>query len=191
MGSISSGKLLYHLTNIDNVESIINQGILPRCEIDGFVDIADTDILDSRKSLNLEEYVPFHFFARNPFDGRVQADYPNDNFVLFTVRRVVAKDNNWNVVPRHPLSGGIELYDYNEGIAEIDWDKMEERDYSDPECKSICMAECLSPNSVPVEKIFSIFTKDKTDQEMILEHVDSMNKPLHINVNPYMFLKEK
>lgn len=191
MGNISSGKLLYHLTNIDNVESIINQGLLPRSEIHGFVDIADADILDSRKALKLEEYVPFHFFARNPFDGRVQADRPNDDFVLFTVRRVVAKANNWIVVPRHPLSDDIELYDYDEGIEEIDWGKMEERDYSDPECKSICMAECLSPQAVPVGKIFSIITKDENDQDSVLEHVNGMIGPPHVDVNPYMFLKAK
>ena len=40
-----------------------------------FSDVADCDILESRRVFDLDTMVPFHFFARNPFDGRVQEDH--------------------------------------------------------------------------------------------------------------------
>mgnify|MGYP003642161748 CR=1 FL=1 len=40
-----------------------------------FSDVADCDILESRRGFDLDTMVPFHFFARNPFDGRVQEDH--------------------------------------------------------------------------------------------------------------------
>lgn len=61
MTDISKQKLLYHLTNIRNLPSILNVGILSRNQLSEFVDVADQEILDSRKKFNLESYVPFHF----------------------------------------------------------------------------------------------------------------------------------
>ena len=62
MADIKDQKLLYHLTDIDNIPSILKDGLMPRAELNG----ADSDIIESREGLGLENYVPFHFFANNP-----------------------------------------------------------------------------------------------------------------------------
>ena len=60
-----TGKLLYHLTKLSNLESIIQQGMLPRKYIleNGirFGDIADGQIISKRQELGLDIYTPFHF----------------------------------------------------------------------------------------------------------------------------------
>jgi len=71
MAEIKDQKLLYHLTDINNIPFILKNGLIPRAELNGFVDIADSDIIESREGLGLEKHVPFHFFANSPFDGRV------------------------------------------------------------------------------------------------------------------------
>ena len=48
---------------------------MPRAQLDNFLDVADHEILLSRAVHRLERYVPFHFFAGNPFDGRIQPKY--------------------------------------------------------------------------------------------------------------------
>lgn len=103
MADIEAVKLLYHLTDIKNLESILANGLKPRSELAGFTDVADPEILENRKKLKLEDQVPFHFFGRNPFDGGVQVANPDKNFVLITVTRALAGNNNWKVIPRHPL----------------------------------------------------------------------------------------
>ncbi|MFJ4346088.1 DarT ssDNA thymidine ADP-ribosyltransferase family protein [Pseudomonas sp. NPDC089401] len=155
---IQSGKLLYHLTSLENVPSIFERGLLPRSQLAGFHDVADQEIIKGRGTHGLENYVPFHWFARNPFDGRVQRDHPQKQFVLITVHRSLAERDNWKVIPCHPLAGTeFRILDYRAGLAAIDWQTMNRRDYLNQDCKNVCMAECLSPHAVSSALFFKIF----------------------------------
>jgi hypothetical protein len=188
------GKLLYHLTALENLESILQNGLKSRASLQEqrFEDVADDDILDSRRHHDLEQFVPFHFFAKNPFDYGVQRAHPDKDFVLITVRRTVAQGNNWKVVPRHPLAEeGYEILDYDQGMAAIDWTLIAKRDYEDRACKVACMAECLSPESVPASKIFSIYVKTETVEKVVRELVDGHKLKCHINPACNMFVGEK
>ena len=187
---IRAKKLIYHLTSLRNMASILGSGLLPRSRLDGFVDVADPEIIESRKGLHLERHVPFHFFAKNPFDGRVQRDHPKKRFALLAVHRHVARTRGWKIIPRHPLAGGeIELLDYDDGIEAIDWDVMNKRDYSDQYCKCVCMAECLAPGSVNVDLFHAIYVKDDEAQEQVKELINGRYRALHVDVMPAMFSK--
>ncbi|SON50424.1 DarT ssDNA thymidine ADP-ribosyltransferase family protein [Vibrio tapetis] len=189
MADIRDQKLLYHITSLENVASILDNGLLPRVELEDFDDVADHEILDGRQAYNLERYVPFHFFARNPFDGAVQTDNPDTDFVLVAVRRTLAQARNWSIIPRHPLANqGVEVLDYEEGFNRINWQAMNRRDYNDDESKSVCMAECLSPNVVAVNDFFKIFVPNeqvKKNVEMLLR---DKRIALDVKVNQGMFL---
>lgn len=56
-------KLVYHLTALDNLESILEHGLLSRREVRqrglGFANVADTDILAERALHDLDGMVPF------------------------------------------------------------------------------------------------------------------------------------
>ena len=190
MSKIRDQKLLYHLTHLDNLSSILEHGLLPRAQIDDFEDVADQEIIQGRQDLNLQDYVPFHWFARNPFDGRVQADRPGEPFVLISVRRTVAQRNNWPVIPCHPLANGdIELLNYDEGVGEIDWDLMDERDYHDHECKSVCMAECLSPDVVSPDQFFKIYTPTNQIARGVELMIRRQRVQVDVAVNAGMFIR--
>jgi len=185
-----NGKLLYHLTALENLKSIFQNGLQSRATLaeNGFIDIADCEIIDSRQQHSLEQYVPFHFFAKNPFDYGVQRTYPNKDFVLITVKRSVAKTNNWKIIPRHPLAEeGYEILDYDEGIDAIDWALINHKNYDDRACKVACMAECLSPSCVLTGTMHCIYVK--TDE--ILEHAKQLahktNVSCYINLAVPMF----
>ncbi len=71
----------------------------------------------------------------------------------------------------------------------IDWDQMNRRDYGDDESKSICMAECLSPQTVTVDNFFKLYvSNDKVKQnvEMILR---DHNVDIEVIVNRGMFIR--
>lgn len=185
------GKLLYHLTALENLESILQHGLQSRASLAAisFEDVADGEIINSRQQHNLEQYVPFHFFAKSPFDYAVQRSHPDQHFVLVTVRRAVAQANNWQVVSKHPLAeGGYEILDYDKGLNAIDWALIEQRDYDDRACKVACMAECLSPNGVPAGKIFSIFVKTESVEQAVRALASKYSISCHINLNPSMFV---
>ena len=104
MTSIKDQQFIYHLTDIDNLPSILSNGLRPRSHLTNFSDVADDEIIRSRKKGNLENYVPFHFFARGPFDGSVQLAHPQKTFVLIAVRRSLAEANKWSIIPKHPYA---------------------------------------------------------------------------------------
>lgn len=187
--SIKEKQLIYHLTSLDNLGGILDSGLLPRSTLIDFHDVADAEILTGRQAQKLEDYVPFHWFARNPFDGRVQADRSAEKFVLISVRRSLALGRNWKVIPRHPLHNARpELLDYQEGFEAIDWAIMDKRDYHDDECKSVCMAECLSPEPVAVTDFFMIYVRDDDVNQIVLGELRERGKQVNITINPHMFL---
>ena len=109
-------------------------------------------------------------------------------FILITVHRCYALANSWLVIPRHPLSGtAITLLDYETGLNAIDWDTMNRRDYNDEKCKCVCMAECLSPATVPANDFHSIYVPDAATQVIVNELKQRYRLDMHININSHMF----
>lgn len=187
---IKAKKLIYHLTSLENLPSIFARGLLPRAQLNGFVDVADHEILADRKRLHLEKFVPFHFFANSPFDGRVQTDHTEKGFALISVSRETARGLGWRIIPRHPLAGDrIQVLEYDAGFAAIDWDAMNKRNCSDHESKCVCMAECISPGSVPPRLFQSIFVKDDAAGAFVHACLDGTGLAPYVNVNPAMFKK--
>ena len=82
MKKIEHYKSVFHLTSTNNFENILKLGLLSRSKLDkNFYDIADKEIIELRKRYELDKYIPFHFFPKNPFDGRVQRNNPTQNFM--------------------------------------------------------------------------------------------------------------
>jgi hypothetical protein len=186
--SIKDQKLLYHLTSVENLDGIFRDGLKPRAGLSGFKDVADAEILKKRQALQLDNYVPFHWFAKNPFDGSVQRNRPEAQFVLISVYRSTARQYGWKIIPRHPLAGdSIQLLDYEQGFEAIEWDVMSSRDYLDPHCKSICMAECLAPGVVKPEVFFKIFTPCEEVDALCVAKLQAADVNVQTSVNQRMF----
>ena len=154
-----------------------------------FSDVADGKIIASPRKLQLENHVPFHFYSGSPFDGRVQLDNRQKEFVLITVRRDFAQANGWKIIPCHPLAGtDVQLLDYSIGFNAIDWALMSSRNYQDARGRSVCMAECLSPQSVPSTRFFSIYVADHRSEALVNQLKIANGSTLHVNVNAQMFM---
>ncbi|EEW2303802.1 TPA: DarT ssDNA thymidine ADP-ribosyltransferase family protein [Escherichia coli] len=188
MVDIRTQQFLYHLTDVNNLGEIFSEGLKSRSLLRGFSDVADPEIIALRRALRLEEFVPFHFFAKNPFDGRVHLDNPDKKFALITVRRSHAQANNWRIIPRHPLSGtAITLLNYEAGMDSIDWVTMNLREYDNDECRRICMAECLSPETVPARDFFSIYVPDSVTENAVNTLKQRYGFNMYVNNSPNMF----
>ena len=76
------GKLLYHLTELKNLESIIDFGLVPRKILREntvtFGDVADPEIIRKRESLGLDGYIPFHFHPYSAFDVAVKKTHAGE-----------------------------------------------------------------------------------------------------------------
>ena len=190
MADYKNKKLIYHLTALENIPQILKKGLLPRSQLAIFHDVADGEIIQKRQGLALDEYVPFHWFVGNPFDGIVQKTRKTTPFALITVQRILAAAKNWKVISRHPLANGeIELLDYAKGFEAIDWNLMNQRDYHDPNCKSVCMAECLALGPVTVSQFFAIYVNNVALEKTIRTWANRQGVTVGIDVNENMFLK--
>ena len=186
MGKIKNGKLLYHLTELDNLKSIIENGLCSRYEIlknnRCFYDIADSQIINKRKNFMLDKYVPFHFHPYSAFDVAVKNTHTNKEFIYVCVLRDFAKNNNFLILPRHPLSGCYKLFSYIQGFEEIDWDVMEKTQEKPGYDKMVRMAECLSDKPILAKDIYCIYAKN----ENIKNHIKNLEKSYSINIPIYI-----
>ncbi|MGF1769614.1 DUF4433 domain-containing protein [Enterovibrio makurazakiensis] len=191
--TIRDQKLLYHLTAIENVENILSKGLLPRDGLADFSDVADRDILEGREAHDLDKMVPFHFFVKNPFDGRVRLNNPDAEFVYITINREFAREDGWVISPRHPLAiGGFDIKSYDEGMEAIDWKLMDQRDYkNNPESKRVCMAECLSLKAVEAKHFNSIVVETQEAKERVERLRNALGLRFYVNHNPNMFVSRR
>ena len=192
----SKGKLLYHITHIDNIPSILLYGLTPRKKLQedgvhGFKDIADHEILSKREGYKkaLSGYVPFHFYARNPFDGAVCKKYGAENMAIITIKRELYKNYKFFIIPSHPLDkDSPDIYPYEDGIKLVRWDILDGetgRDYHNPEIKNACMAECVISYTIPARGFHSIFVKNDNTKKDIMRMSNA--DVVDIQVSPYMF----
>lgn len=198
MGRIppSQGKLLYHITHLDNIASIVEHGLLSRSALlesgnINFTDIADPEIVSRRERYrkSLSQYVLFHFYVRNPFDGAVCKKYGSKNMAIISIRRDSHKRNELFIIPSHPLDcDEPDIYPYEEGFQLINWEILDRetgRDYHDPEIRKACMAECVMDYRIPAEAFFRVYVYDEAAKHR-LEGLTGAEK-ITIEVNNLMF----
>lgn len=165
-------KLLYHLTALDNMNSIIHFGLMSRKKVIEmkitYNDVADHEILDKRELFGLDGYVPFHFRPYSAFDVAVKKSNPDTRFVYITIRRELAQIAKFKVLAKHPLSlEECVLYDFDEGIKQIDWDTLEQAGGMDSYSRNVKMAECLCPVVIPASLIQCVYVPDDWTKEYV------------------------
>ena len=193
--NVKSGKLLYHLTELKNLESIIRFGLIPRKVLlentVTFEDIANPEIIVKRERLGLDEYIPFHFHPYTAFDLAVKKQHANDEVMYICIRRELARRNNFKVLPKHPLSlEDCQLYDYEEGFKRIDWDTMAKVGLTDPDSKQTKMAECLSAKVIPVDCFQCFYVPSEQAKECAENTLRAYGikfPPPFVNVMPQWF----
>ncbi|HBO94845.1 MAG TPA: DUF4433 domain-containing protein [Gammaproteobacteria bacterium] len=191
---IKKGLLVYHLTALGNLPSILEHGLKSRSTLPSanFEDIADQEIITSRRTNGLEELVPFHFFSKTPFDYAAQHNHREQPFVFITVKRNYASENNWRIIPSHPLSGQApNIMDYKSGFDAINWDLMESDQHrydTNPEYKQTCMAECLSESTVDAKNFHSILVRREDDAIRVRAMLNNFGLKMHLNIQPHMFV---
>lgn len=192
------GKLLYHLTELDNLESIVKTGLQSRRQLKqsqkDFVDVADPDIISERELLRLDEHIPFHFHPYSAFDVAVKNNHAQDVMIYICISRIFARNNKFAVLPRHPLSADeCILYSFDEGMAEIDWETLMEVGNYTEDARNIKMAEALCSRTIFAKEFQSIAVatnEDKEKVENILEKCDIDFPPPYVDVRPVWFLNE-
>lgn len=182
-------KMLYHLTELSNLDTILEHGLISRKLLLEnnllFKDVADSEIIKFRKEKNLEKYVPFHFYPYTPFDWVVQNNNKDKDFIYICIEKELAKSNKFKIIPKHPLSmNPFKIYEYDEGMNIIDWELMDKRNYKDAECKNVCMAECITELVIPHSCFQSITVKNEKVKAIVNKKIESYGKKINFHIDP-------
>lgn len=192
---VKEKKLLYHLTKVSNMEDIINYGLLSRRNLleqgKKFHDVADTQIISKREELDLDKYTPFHFHPYSAFDVAVKNTHSADKFAYICIKRALAEFNGFKILIKHPLSQQeCVLYEYAEGINNIDWNTMETVGTTDEYSRNVKMAECLTDKCIPAELFQCVYVPDiETKQyiEKLFQSRGIIEQPPYVSVQPKWF----
>lgn len=181
-----NGKLLYHLTHIDNLTSILKYGLQPRKMLNSnsFTDSADPDIILKREEYQLDTYVPFHFLPNTAFDNAVRYKNGSTNCIYICITRNLAIANNFKIIPRHPLNDHPGIFTYTEGFRTINWDLMNENistasSEDQINIRMTKMAECITNEIIYPDKFFCIYCSSKFIDRVL----ESTSKFPNIHVN--------
>lgn len=191
---IKQGKLLYHLTKLSNLDSILKHGLLSRKHINDnkiqFSDVADKDIISKRTRLGLDIYTPFHFHPYSSFDVAVKGTYPDEDFIYICILRTVAQHNRFKILPKHPLNmEECTLMEYEEGFKEIDWNTMHTKGINDNYTKQVKMAECLTRLIVPAKVFQCIYVKNNDIRPFVEKNLEDngiVSKPPFVNLAKWL-----
>jgi len=183
---------IYHITPIDNLESIISEGGLLAYNVmletgTNYTNIAYENIQDRRARIRvpcgaggvLHDYVPFYFAPRSPMLYTInQGNVPNYTqgqaaliHLVSDVEDIDARGLNFVFTDGHAVMQFTDFFDDLDYLGAIDWDVMESRYWSDTnednDRKRRRQAEFLVRNFFPWELITEIGVINYTIQSQV------------------------
>lgn len=158
--------MIYHITHIDNLESIIELGLLCHNDAPTEIDISNMSINDVRKekkepfyNRSLHDYVPFFFNPRNPMWFSLKDEYKDNMIILAFDEDELDLDNNVIFTDKNARNNNAEFFnDKYDAMENIDWDLVwSEKSDRDKDMKSAMMAEILILKKIPIKYLKKIY----------------------------------
>ena len=186
-------KSLYYITHIDNVPSILKNGILShqRVQQSGipYTPIYDAAIVSNRQmktvpdGRSLWDFANLYFQARNPMLFRVLHEKNEADVGVVGVQPGVLSDPHAFIATGNAASAATDILPPHEGLKHIfdNWDIINSVWWNRVDgSKRKIMAECLVPDHVPPELIHSVFVASHE----VAEKVRGMGLPRQLPIVP-------
>ncbi len=161
--NVRDKKLLYHLVKLSELETIVRNGLQPDKQIGG------------------KKYLGFHFHAYSSEAVKEQKANPGENFVYLCISRQRACQMGYQILMEYAPDNREELFEYETGIAQIDWDKMEQIREEDSEQTNV---QCVDEKVLDFDKVQFIYTPDERSAKQVSELCP---KGVTVSVNKRMF----
>jgi O-acetyl-ADP-ribose deacetylase (regulator of RNase III) len=195
-------KSLYYITHIDNLPSILNQGILSHKKVKelkvSYTRIYDTGIISKRKEKptpegsSLWEYANLYFQPRNPMMYRVVQEKDKRNIAVVGVNTEVLQTSGGLITDGNAANEPTQFFPINQGleILQQQWKIIQGDWWNDLDgSKRKIMAECLVPEKINPEFIHSIFVTDYTAKKQVEQTIGSVRVP--VIPEPHIFFQPK
>lgn len=173
-------KSLYYITHIDNLNSILSQGILSHKAVEDsgmkYTAIYDKEIVSNRKlkhtpsGKSLWEYSNVYFQARNPMLYRVVLEKGAKDIAVIALYPQVLQSSDSYITDGNAANNMTDFYQYKDGIKIISgmWDTIQGEWWNSLDgSKRKIMAECLIPNVISPDLIHSIYVANHSNAEKV------------------------
>ena len=165
--NIRDKKLLYHLVRLDDMGKVLKDGLCPKMQIGD------------------KKYVEFVFHAYTPEALKEQKENPQATYAYLCITREYAAAHGYRILPGQ--QGSTELYSYEEGVAKIDWEAMEEQFVSDEKSEVYCVTD-KPVHYTEISYIYLPNDESAAQLKQLLEKAEGQSgKEAVITVNKRMF----
>src|SRR2546426_8264697 len=191
-------KSLYYITRIENLPSIVKDGIFSHQLIEDqavkFTPIYDVSIVRNRKTKttpdgkSLWAYANLYFQARNPMLYRVIHEKGEKNLAVLGVQKQVMHAPDVFLTDGNAASEPTSFFPQRDGMKVLHkmWDVIDSEWWNSVDgSKRKIMAECLVPRMIPPESIHTIFVASHAVAEKV--RALRLSRPLPIVPEPNMF----
>ncbi len=192
-------KSLYYITHVDNLLSILHHGILAHQRVVDqglpFTPIYDESIVSNRKAKTTPEgkslwnYANAYFQPRNPMLYRVLHEKEPGQLAIVGINPQILHRPHALVALGNADSGVTEILPASEGIRHIAqmWDIIGADWWNAMDgSKRKIMAECLVPDSISPENIYSVFVASHEIAHAVKEQLPSS---IPVIPEPAMFFR--
>lgn len=179
-------KSLYYITHVENIPSILRNGILSHTRVEStgvkFHAIYDADIVSNRKAKiapnghSLWDFANLYFQARNPMLYRVVREKSDKEIAVLGVRPDVLQGLAAYVTDGNAASSDTEFHSVPDGLKIVskNWKIISSEWWNSVDgSKRKIMAECLVPDFVPSGYVHSIFVANHG----VADHVRTLVGP--------------
>ena len=193
---------LFYITHIDNLQSILEKGILSHDSIEqqglDYTSIYNKDIVSRRKDRLTPEgkslwlYANLYFQPRNPMMYSVLSEREKGNFVVVSVSNEVLREPGVFITDGNAANDSTEFHCLSEGLVILkeQWDIIQSEWWNEGVgSKRKIMAECLVPNNVKPDFINSIFVADDKVKDRVMQAVGEHKN--HVVPEPRMFFERR
>lgn len=195
--------LLYHITHIESLRSILqNGGFLAQSivqkDIQTYIDVANSDIQMRRSRTkipiapggNLHEYVPFYFAPRSPMLYSIchQGGIEQEKIIYFITHTETIEQRGLPFVftDAHAMMMFTKLYNDLADLVQVDWDIMKATIWTDsidhPNRKSKRQAEFLVHEKMSLDACIGFATMNAKMQQELQPIVGEFNSKIPIGV---------
>lgn len=184
-------KCLFYITHVENVPSILQNGILSHLLVERqnipYTPIYDSGIVSNRKakttpeSKSLWEYANLYFQPRNPMMYRVIHEKSKRDLAVIGVAPGVLQQPNVIVTDGNAANNPTQFFMARDGlrVIEAQWKVIQSEWWNDLDgSKRKIMSECLVPERIPPEYIHTIFVADHETKERIAGLIGSSRIPV-------------
>ena len=178
-------RLVYHITHIDNLESIIQNGLLSTNKKKDMnvshVNIANKSIQETRSEMvvpcgpggTIHDYVPFYFASRTPMLLGVinTKNYDQPLMVYLCLKLdVIDKGNAVFTDASANTKTPPNFYDKKEHLDNLDWEIIDSEKWSfDEDARHKHMAELLVKDKVRIEDVYGIVVFNDYIKKKVLD----------------------